>query len=220
MSYASEYRYPEWFNKKMFDFYTKKLEQLKRLRVVHQESAAYYSRLHIKIYAPSIIITGLSGVASFLSSSSVFNESTQTGLAIGVGVLASASTMIQSFASAVDYSTKAKMHREASEDYDKLITKVEFEMEMPNEEDFLDNLESTILDIQNKCTYAPPKHIVEAYDAKAAKAALIDTLPLIRRYSETTPLLTSTPAATVIDMIDDDTSVNEITINYGDASVV
>jgi hypothetical protein len=163
--FASSYVYPEWFTHKTYAFYKKKLDHLARLRYIHAESAAYYDSQHFKLFAPSIVITGLSGVASFLSSSSLFNDTTQTGLAIGVGVLASVSAMIQSAASAVDYSTKAKLHREAGEEYEKLMTKVEFEMEMPNEPEFIDNLETIILDIQNKCKYAAPRHIIEGYDA-------------------------------------------------------
>jgi hypothetical protein len=162
--FVDEYKYPDWFTHKTYLFYKKKLDHLSRLRYIHSESAAYYDSQHFKLYAPSIVITGLSGVASFLSSSSLFNNETQTGLAIGVGVLASISAMIQSAASAVDYSTKAKLHREAGEDYEKLITKVEFEMEMPNEPEFIDNLETIILDIQNKCKYAAPRHIIDGYD--------------------------------------------------------
>ena len=187
MTFSGEYEYPEWYNEKMQTFYKKKLYQLKKLKKIHVESASYYSKLHLKIYAPSIIITGISGIGSFLSSSSMFSNDTQMGMAIGVGVLASVSTVIQSFASAVDYNTKAKMHREAGEDYDKLITKVEFELEMPNEEDFLDNLETTILDIQNKCQYAPPKHIVEQYEKKQT---INESTPLINKY-------------TVIDMVNE-----------------
>lgn len=163
MSFTGQYEYPEWFNEKIYKFYEKKLEQLIKLKYINQEASVYYSKLHLKIYAPSIVITGISGIASFLSSSSMFNNDTQMGMAIGVGVLASISTMIQSFASAVDYNTKAKAHGEAGEEYEKLITKLEFEMEMPNEPDFLDNLETQILDIQNKCKYPVPKHIVEQY---------------------------------------------------------
>lgn len=163
MSFPGHYEYPEWFNEKIHNFYEKKLEQLIKLKYINQEASSYYSKLHLKIYAPSIVITGISGIASFLSSSSMFNNDTQMSMAIGVGVLASISTMIQSFASAVDYNTKAKAHSEASEEYEKLITKLDFEIEMPNEPDFLDNLETQILDIQNKCKYPPPKHIVEQY---------------------------------------------------------
>ena len=167
--FDSEYHYPEWFNAKILHFYKKKLKHLEKLRFIHSESAAYYSKLHLKLYAPSIVITGLSGVASFLSSSSLFNNDTQTVLAIGVGVLASVSAMIQSAGSAVDYNTKAKIHGEAGEEYEKLMTKLEFEMEMPNEPDFLDNLENLILEIQNKCKYAPPQHIVDKYNGNKHK---------------------------------------------------
>lgn len=163
MTFTGHYEYPEWFNEKIYNFYEKKLEQLIKLKYINQEASVYYSKLHLKIYAPSIVITGISGVASFLSSSSMFSDNVQMGMAIGVGVLASVSTMIQSFASAVDYNTKSKAHGEAGEEYEKLITKLEFEMEMPNEPDFLDNLETQILDIQNKCKYPVPKHIVEQY---------------------------------------------------------
>jgi hypothetical protein len=162
--FSSSYKYPEWFTYKTYSFYKKKLDHLAKLRYIHAESATYYDKKHFKLYAPSIVITGLSGVASFLSSSSLFNDTTQMSLAIGVGVLASVSAMIQSAASAVDYSTKAKLHREAGEEYEKLMTKVEFEMEMPNEPDFIDNLETIILDIQNKCKYAAPRHIIEGYE--------------------------------------------------------
>lgn len=168
-SFETEYKFPEWFTEKTLHFYKKKLVHLTKMRYIHAESASYYDRKHLQLYGPSIVITGLSGIVSFLSSSSMFNENTQSGLAIGVGVLASISAMIQSAASAVDYNTKAKVHREAGEDYEKLITQLEFEMEMPNEEDFLDKFEATILEIQNKCSYAPPKHIIEGYEAYLVK---------------------------------------------------
>lgn len=167
--FTGEYKYPEWFTYKTYNFYKKKLEHLTRMRYIHAESARYYDSQHLKLFGPSIIITGLSGVASFLSSSSLFSENTQTGLAIGVGVLASVSAMIQSAASAVDYSTKAKTHREAGEEYEKLMTKVEFELEMPNEPEFIDGLENLILDIQNKCKYAPPQNIVQSYELHVAR---------------------------------------------------
>ena len=55
-------------------------------------------------------------------------------------------------------------HRAAAEEYNKMIIRLKFEMEMPNEEDFTDKLETEIIDIQNKCKYFPPQHIVSQYD--------------------------------------------------------
>ena len=74
--------------------------------------------------------------------------------------------MFQSFSSTANYSTKAKIHRETADHYEKLLTKIEFEMELPNEENFVTELEKTILDIQNKCKYFPPKHIIDSYIQK------------------------------------------------------
>ena len=61
-----------------------------------------------------------------------------------------------------DLVAKEDAHRMAAEEYNKLGVKLKFEMEMPNEEDFADNLEQQILEIQNKCNYFfAPQHIVE-----------------------------------------------------------
>jgi hypothetical protein len=210
--FASSYIYPEWFTHKTYTFYKKKLDHLARLRYIHAESAAYYDSQHFKLFAPSIVITGLSGVASFLSSSSLFNDTTQTGLAIGVGVLASVSAMIQSAASAVDYSTKAKLHREAGEEYEKLMTKVEFEMEMPNEPEFIDNLETIILDIQNKCKYAAPRHIIEGYDTYLSRK----NRKLNKSSSKNKQSNTKTD--TVINMISEDEELVSLMDNENDST--
>ena len=161
-----KFSFPEWYTEKTFKFYEKKIKQLKREIYLHSQSAAYYSKLHFRIYAPSIVITGLSGIASFLSSSSLVDDQYKTGISLSVGILASISTMFQSFSSIVNYSTKAKIHRETADHYEKLLTKIEFEIDLPNEENFVNELEKTILDIQNKCKYFPPKHIIDSYIQK------------------------------------------------------
>ena len=48
------------------------------------------------------------------------------------------------------------MFRKAADSYDKLITKVQFEIEEPNEKDFLLKMEEKILNIKNECKYLPP----------------------------------------------------------------
>lgn len=164
--FQEKFLFPEWYTEKTFKFYEKKIKQLKREIYLHSQSAAYYSKLHFRICAPSIMITGLSGIASFLSSSSLVDDQYKTGISLSVGILASISTMFQSFSSTVNYSTKAKIHRETVDHYEKLLTKIEFEMELPNEKNFVNDLEKNILDIQNKCKYFPPKHIIDSYIEK------------------------------------------------------
>ena len=136
--------------------------------------------MNFYIFAPSITITALSGIASFLSTSQYISDGVQNGFGIGVGIVASISSVLQSLAGACQYSAKTEAHRTVAEQYNNLIISVKFEIEMPNEEDFTDKLEIQILDIQSKCNYFVPQFIVDKYDSKnkqdtQAKQAKQDT---------------------------------------------
>ena len=167
--YVSEYVYPEWFTEKKYSFYKKMLKRLKQLRYVHSQSAEYYEKMNFKIFGPSITITALSGIASFLSTASFIETDAKNGFGVTVGVLTSISTLLQSVASACQFSAKVEAHRTAADQYNKLIVRLKFEMEMPNEKDFVDKLETEILDIQNKCNYFPPSFIMEKWQQEKLK---------------------------------------------------
>ena len=164
--FANTYQYPSWFNKKKYIFYNKILQRLQRLSHLHSRASQYYEKMNFYIFAPSITITALSGIASFLSTSQYISEGAQNGFGIGVGIVASISSVLQSLAGACQYSAKKEAHRTVAEQYNNLIISVKFEIEMPNEEDFTDKLEVQILDIQSKCNYFVPQFIVEEYDIK------------------------------------------------------
>ena len=158
-----DYKYPEWYNMKKFIFYKKIYRRLKILVEIHSEASNYYSRLDKFIFGPSIIITCMSGIGSFLSTSEFIDNRTQNIFGISVGIMASIAALIQSIGSSTRYSAKEESHRTAAEEYNKLSVKVKFEMEMPNEQDFQDKLEASILDIQNKCKYFSPQFIVDKH---------------------------------------------------------
>ena len=164
--FANTYQYPSWFNKKKYIFYNKILQRLQRLSHLHSRASQYYEKMNFYIFAPSITITALSGIASFLSTSQYISAGAQNGFGIGVGIVASISSVLQSLAGACQYSAKKEAHRTVAEQYNNLIISVKFEIEMPNEEDFTDKLEVQILDIQSKCNYFVPQFIVEEYDIK------------------------------------------------------
>ncbi len=167
--FIDDYKYPEWFNKKKYVFYNKILKRLQRLSYLHTRSSQYYEKMNYLIFGPSITITALSGIASFLSTSQYIDEGTQNGFGIGVGVIASVSSILQALAGACQFSAKTEAHRGVAEQYNNLIISVKFEIEMPNEEDFTDKLEAQILDIQNKCNYFVPQFIVEEFNKKHHK---------------------------------------------------
>ena len=167
--FTDNYKYPEWFNKKKYIFYNKILERLQRLSHLHSRASQYYEKMNFYIFAPSITITALSGIASFLSTSQYISQGAQNGFGIGVGIVASISSVLQSLAGACQYSAKKEAHRTVAEQYNNLIISIKFEIEMPNEEDFTDKLEIQILDIQSKCNYFVPQFIIEDYDKKKNK---------------------------------------------------
>ena len=162
--FTDNYQYPEWFNKKKYVFYNKILERLQRLSYLHTRASQHYEKMNYFIFGPSITITALSGIASFLSTSQYISEGAQNGFGIGVGVVASVSSVLQSLAGACQFSAKTEAHRNVAEQYNNLIISVKFEIEMPNEEDFTDKLENQILDIQSKCNYFVPQFIVDEYE--------------------------------------------------------
>ncbi len=162
--FLSVYEYPRWFNKKKYIFYNKTLQRLIRLSAINTKASQYYEKMNFNIFGPSITITALSGIASFLSTSQYVNENAQNAFGIGVGIVASISSVLQALAGACQYSAKKEAHRTVAEQYNNLIITVKFEIEMPNEADFTDKLEIQILDIQSKCNYFVPQFIVEEYD--------------------------------------------------------
>ena len=170
--FSNEYVYPEWFTEKKYYFYKKVMERLKKLRYVHARSGEYYSRMSMYIFGPSIAITALSGIGSFLSTSEFIGETDQTAFGIAVGVMSSIATMLQSVASVCQYSAKTESYKTAADEYNKLIVRLKFEMEMPDEPDFTNDLEKHILDIQNKCKYIPPQFIFKEWTKKKHMDAL------------------------------------------------
>jgi len=167
------YIYPEWYNLKKFIFYKKIYKRLKILVEIHSKSSDYYSKLDKYIFGPAIIISCLSGIGSFLSTSEFVDNRTQNIFGISVGIMSSITALIQSVGSTCRFSAKEEAHRHAAEEYNKLSVKVKFEMEMPNEENFQDKLEEEILNVQNKCNYFSPQFIVDRYTKKKCTNKII-----------------------------------------------
>lgn len=164
--FEGSYKYPEWFNKKKYIFYNKTLSRLQELSDLHTLSSQYFDKMHYYIIGPSVAITALSGIASFLSTSQFVTKDAQNAFGISVGIVASLSTVLQSISGACQFSAKKEAHRTVAEEYNKLIVALKFEIEMPNEEDFTDNMEQQIIDIQNKCNYFIPQFIIDNYRKK------------------------------------------------------
>lgn len=167
--FNEKYTYPEWFTRKKMMFHFKMLRRLKKLRFLHSRASQYYESMNIKLSAPSIVITAVSGIASFLSTSEYVDEDSQNACGITVGVLASVASVFQAFNAACQFGAKREAHRTVAEQYNALIVKTKFEMEMPNEEDFIDKLELAILEIDSKCNYFVPQFIINEWSKEEEK---------------------------------------------------
>ena len=148
----------------------KKIEQEK---VVYNKASNIFFRKNTWLVYPTIFFTGLSSVLSFTSNSDLFSEHTNKIIIFLVGIFTSLTTITQSLSSSLGYNTKSEMFRKAADSYDKLITRIEFEMESPNEDDFLNKLEGKILAIKEECKYLPP----EIEGEKVVKKNNYQTLP-------------------------------------------
>jgi hypothetical protein len=164
--FQEKFVYPKWVTKQKYKFYEKLEDRLKKLRYVHSRSAEHYEKMNVYIFGPSITITALSGIASFLSTSDFIDADARNGLGVTVGVLASISSMLQAVASASKYHAKIESHRSAAEQFNTLLTRLRFEMELPNEENFTDEIEKQIIEIKNKCNFFSPQFIIDEYQVR------------------------------------------------------
>ena len=145
-------------------FLTKMLERLQKKKVTHAVASRYYNNMQKYVSYPSITISALSSIASFISTSNYADCNTQNIFAMSVGIFASISTLLQSVSSTCNYGTKSESHQFAAQEYDKLITKIQFEIEEPDEKEFVKTMEEKILQIQSKCKLIPPQFIIDDYD--------------------------------------------------------
>lgn len=143
-------------------------QRLKKERFVNNQSSAYYSSLSNRFVIPGIVITGLSSIVSFMSTSDMLEDDEKKGFGITVGVLTSVAAIVQSMSASFGFQLKKDAFATCADSYDSLITKVEFEICNPNEDfqEFSNQLEEDILKIKSNCKYLPPLHVSELWDQK------------------------------------------------------
>jgi len=158
------YIYPDWYTNQQHNFYQKTIHRLQKLFKMNVDAAKHYEKINFYIFGPSITITILSSMASFLSTTEILDDTTKTGFGITVGFLTILSTAMQSVAGTCQYKSRSEAFRLAADRYEQLLTKLQFERAMPKDKDFLENLEAEILEVQKKNTYFPPDKISSKYN--------------------------------------------------------
>ena len=153
-------------NEELTEICTSLKKRIKKNRFTHNSSGQYYGRLYQRLSIPTIILTGLTGMGGFLSSSEVLSDETKNALTIAIGVIGSFSTIIQAVLHSCEFETKKKMFEKAADEYDILLTKLEYGcINKSNEEVelLISQLEEEIIKIKTDCKYLPPMNIIEKW---------------------------------------------------------
>ncbi len=140
--------------------------RLKKERFINNTSSTYYGNMNQRFVIPGIIITGLSSVGSFMTTSDMLDDNEKQGFGVTVGIMTAVATIIQSMSASYGFQLKKDAFATSADAYDSLLTKVEFEISNPNENftEFCDDLEAAILKIKGDCKYLPPLHVHQLWD--------------------------------------------------------
>ena len=142
-------------------FYNEYLNKLNKNKKICQLAAEYYEKNYNLLNIPTILLTSLTGIGSFCNTSELISNENKLYLSLIIGIIGSLSSLLQSFNTSLKFNTKSEMFRNAADQYEILITKINFESNFPNENDFVNKMEKKILTIQNNCKYFPPSFIID-----------------------------------------------------------
>jgi hypothetical protein len=171
--------YPPAFQKPVFNpceyphvlkLYSHFYEHCYDNRNLHAQAGAYYNQMNKHFVAPTLIISALSSIASFIASSDIITTKWKTVLTLSVGVMTSLNALVQSFSSAYQFDAKANAHFNAADKYDQLITEIDFEKSYPSDTEFFQQLEKKILDVKASCQFLVPNYIKADYYKRRERA--------------------------------------------------
>jgi len=129
--------------------------KVKRLERNYKYSARKYNYYNLLITIPSIGITSLSSIFSFLSSSEYLSTDVKNYCVISVAMLTTISAMLQTISSSCEFSVKKLKFTEAAQQFNHVSDRVFFERKFPNEENFIDDVEKEIEKIKSQCKFIP-----------------------------------------------------------------
>ena len=142
-------------------FYQKFIDKINNKKNIHVKAAQYYENKSKYFSIPTILLSSITSIGSFINSSELFNNNQKLYISLIIGIIGGCSTLLQSCNNNLKLEAKAEMFRNTADQYENLITKIQFENEFPNEKDFVNKLEKEILKIQNNCKYFPPDFLLD-----------------------------------------------------------
>jgi hypothetical protein len=176
----------------------KQLETLKDYceykRELHYICNKYYEKWQYRFQIPGIIITSVSGILSFFSTSSIFSDSDIQFLTLLVGVFASTSAVLQTTSNLFDFAGKSTTHEYAVMSYDQIITKIRFMLlkQTPTTNEDIERIEQLVFELKQRCKYITPSWAEKRYNKDKLKfkesmtRLRIKDIALVKQFEEAT----------------------------------
>lgn len=139
----------------MLNKLNKLLEQSKKLEHKYYKSFVYYSYINNLLIIPSIMLTSIASIFSFLSTSTMIDERNQNFYLLMVAIITAFSSLMQTISGSCKYSVKRDQFNQAANDFNSLVDKINFEILEENEQDFINSVEEEIKRIKDNCKYLP-----------------------------------------------------------------
>ena len=133
----------------------KLLEQSKKLEKKYYDSFRYYSYIDNLLIIPSIVLTSIASVFSFLSTSTMIDKRDQNFYLLMVAIVTAVSSLMQTISGSCKYSVKRDQFNQAANDLNSLVDRISFEILEENEQDFINSVEDEIKRIKDNCKFLP-----------------------------------------------------------------
>ena len=131
------------------------LKKTQKLEADYKFSARRYSRYSNYMTFPAVIITSMASIFSFLSTSEFVPSETKDYSIVTVAIFSTVASTLQTIGASCEFNVKSLKFREASHEFNKISDRIFFEMESPNEQDFVDKIEKQIEAVKTSCKFLP-----------------------------------------------------------------
>lgn len=131
------------------------LEKTQKLERDYKFSSRKYNQYSNYMTIPAVVITSVASIFSFLSTSQFVSPEVKDYSIVTVAIFSTLASTLQTVGASCEFNVKALKFREASHEFNKICDKIFFEIENPNEEDFIDKIEKQIERVKTQCKFLP-----------------------------------------------------------------
>ena len=140
--------------------------RFRKLRYINNISAEYYGRMNRRVVIPSITISAISSILSFMATSDIITSSAKSYLSLSVGILTIAITASQTMSNSLGFSVRTEAFSKAADEYNKIIVRLKMkhiDCDKAEIDELLEDIEDKVVDIANNTKFLPPSWVYEKW---------------------------------------------------------